>query len=218
MIDKLQRLAAAIAQVSATKVEQPSAWFDALDELQAAALALEDVLPAVIDGLAAGVGETPAPPKCSCEEMGCTGGCPVHGAFAPGQIYGPPRVGETPVPPPPDPFCLDEWRALPEVCLFSGCEHDGIDQRGPVWLRDGSMHKACTDHWEPIMRILGEQSSWTADGDGPVANDEPVSQQCGVAGPKHAVCNLPSGHAGSWHEGNGYDAWGPMYRVWEAKT
>lgn len=59
-----------------------------------------------------------------------------------------------------DPWRLSEWDALSEECLISTCDNDEIDQRGPVWLRDGSMHKACTEHWEGIFRVLGEQASW----------------------------------------------------------
>jgi hypothetical protein len=59
----------------------------------------------------------------------------------------------------PDPWRLDEWHALSNVyCMFFGCEYADIDQRGPVVLRDGSMHKACTEHWEAIHRILGLQA------------------------------------------------------------
>jgi hypothetical protein len=59
-----------------------------------------------------------------------------------------------------DPWRLNEWQALPDECLIAACENDEIDQRGPVWLRDGSMHKGCTEHWEGIFRVLGEQGSW----------------------------------------------------------
>lgn len=60
-----------------------------------------------------------------------------------------------------DPWRLAEWNALPDVCLISACEGDEIDERGPVWLRDGSMHKACVEHWEGIFRVLGGQATWT---------------------------------------------------------
>lgn len=59
-----------------------------------------------------------------------------------------------------DPWRLAEWNALTEECFIGGCDHADIDHRGPVFLRDGSMHKACTEHWEPIFRVLGEQASW----------------------------------------------------------
>lgn len=59
-----------------------------------------------------------------------------------------------------DGWRLDEWHALPEVCLIAGCDGADIDHRGPVWLRDGSMHKACREHWEGVYRVLGEQASW----------------------------------------------------------
>lgn len=59
-----------------------------------------------------------------------------------------------------DPFRLAEWDALEDVCFIGGCESSETDQRGPVFLRDGSMHKACPEHWEPIMRVLGEQATW----------------------------------------------------------
>lgn len=62
-----------------------------------------------------------------------------------------------------DGFRLAEWDALPDVCFIAACENDEIDERGPVWLRDGSMHKACTEHWEPIFRVLGEQATWEAE-------------------------------------------------------
>lgn len=63
----------------------------------------------------------------------------------------------------PDPWRMAEWNALPDVCLFWGCDSDEIDQRGPVWLRDGSMRKACVEHWEGIMGTLGRQSTWEQD-------------------------------------------------------
>lgn len=59
-----------------------------------------------------------------------------------------------------DPWRMDEWKALADVCFIAGCDHDDIDQRGPVFLRDGSIHKACAEHWEPIFRVLGEQATW----------------------------------------------------------
>jgi hypothetical protein len=55
---------------------------------------------------------------------------------------------------------LEKWRALADACMFAGCDNDEIDQRGPVSLRDGSMHKACVEHWESIMRVLGQQATW----------------------------------------------------------
>lgn len=62
-----------------------------------------------------------------------------------------------------DPWRIREWMALPEVCLIYACDSSEIDQRGPVWLRDGSMHKACTPHWEGVVGVLGrqvEESMW----------------------------------------------------------
>lgn len=59
-----------------------------------------------------------------------------------------------------DPFRIGEWDTLPDVCLIAGCDSDEIDQRGPVWLRDKSMHKACVEHWEGIFRVLGGQATW----------------------------------------------------------
>lgn len=58
---------------------------------------------------------------------------------------------------------LDEWAALPDVCFIAGCEAFETDPRGPVWLRDGSMHKACPEHWEPIFRVLGEHAGASGD-------------------------------------------------------
>jgi hypothetical protein len=82
----------------------------------------------------------------------------------------PKRVGEDTValedvapPPVDDGWRLDEWNALPDVCFIATCENTEIDERGPIWLRDGSMHKACVEHWEPIMRVLGEQATWEKD-------------------------------------------------------
>lgn len=57
----------------------------------------------------------------------------------------------------PDTFRRAEWATLPDVCLIYGCSNVGADVRGPVFLRDGSMHKACTPHWEAITMILGKQ-------------------------------------------------------------
>lgn len=65
-----------------------------------------------------------------------------------------------------DPFRLAEWNALIDVCFIAGCDNLDIDERGPVWVRSPqeptkvSMHKACVEHWEPIMRVLGEQMTW----------------------------------------------------------
>lgn len=55
---------------------------------------------------------------------------------------------------------LDEWRALPDRCAIAGCDNGDADQRGPVTLRDSTIFKVCTEHWEAIFRILGEQASW----------------------------------------------------------
>lgn len=40
---------------------------------------------------------------------------------------------------------------------------------------------------------------------------------CNQKGPDKARCVLPPGHPGTWHEGDGFDAWGPKYRLWEAR-
>lgn len=55
---------------------------------------------------------------------------------------------------------LAEWQALPDVCGIAGCDTAEADQRGPVYMRDGSIHKVCPEHWELIMRVLGEQGAW----------------------------------------------------------
>jgi hypothetical protein len=59
-----------------------------------------------------------------------------------------------------DPWRLAEWNDLPRQCFIAGCDSGEVDKRGPVWLRDGSMHRACPEHWEGIHRVLGEQASW----------------------------------------------------------
>lgn len=48
-------------------------------------------------------------------------------------------------------------------CFISGCDSDDIDLRGPVGLRDGSIHKACREHWEAIHGIVGRQREWEED-------------------------------------------------------
>lgn len=66
----------------------------------------------------------------------------------------------------PDAFRLTEWKSLIERdddCFIAGCDNDDIDYRGPIYLRDGSIHKACREHWEGIIRVLGEQSTWEQD-------------------------------------------------------
>jgi hypothetical protein len=75
-----------------------------------------------------------------------------------------------------DPWRLAEWSALPERCLIASCSGDEIDVRGPVFLIDGSMHKACVEHWEAIMRILGEQQTWERR-DGVRGNYEPLAAE-----------------------------------------
>jgi hypothetical protein len=57
----------------------------------------------------------------------------------------------------PDLWRLAEWEALPDECFIAACDASETDLRGPVWLRGGGMAKACTEHWEGIMRVLGEQ-------------------------------------------------------------
>ena len=43
------------------------------------------------------------------------------------------------------------------------------------------------------------------------------ASSCGVRGPSNARCVLEPGHRGDWHEGNGFDVWGPKYRMWKRK-
>lgn len=59
-----------------------------------------------------------------------------------------------------DPWRMDEWHALPDECLIAGCDGEEIDVRGPIFLRDGSIRKACVEHWEAITLVLGEQATW----------------------------------------------------------
>jgi hypothetical protein len=59
-----------------------------------------------------------------------------------------------------DPWRMAEWNGLADECLIAGCGSEEIDQRGPVWLRNATMHKACVEHWEGIMSVLGEQGAW----------------------------------------------------------
>lgn len=62
-----------------------------------------------------------------------------------------------------DRWRLAEWRALPDHCGISGCDNQEADQRGPLFMRDGTMHKLCPDHWVAVHRILGEQATWQSD-------------------------------------------------------
>jgi hypothetical protein len=74
-----------------------------------------------------------------------------------------------------DSWRMAEWEALPEVCLIAACESGEIDQRGPVWLRDGSIHKACVEHWEGLFSVLGEQATWgQTDGSGQVIDQRGI--------------------------------------------
>lgn len=59
-----------------------------------------------------------------------------------------------------DPWRLEEWNAIPEECFIKGCINDDIDQRGPVITKDGTMHKACVEHWTGIFSVLGDQATW----------------------------------------------------------
>lgn len=59
-----------------------------------------------------------------------------------------------------DPFRLAEWADLPDCCAIAGCDTSEADQRGPVFLRDGTMFKVCPEHWEAIHLVLGEQAKW----------------------------------------------------------
>jgi len=63
----------------------------------------------------------------------------------------------------PDSWKLQHWNSLPDICLIEGCDGSEIDQRGPVWVRNGDhvlMLKACVEHWEAVYRVLGVQASW----------------------------------------------------------
>jgi hypothetical protein len=86
---------------------------------------------------------------------------------------------------------MAEWKALPEECLISSCENSEIDQRGPVWLRDGSMHKACVEHWEGIFSVLGEQATWEkTDGSGQVMS---ATGSSATDQPREAFAPNPTG-------------------------
>lgn len=37
---------------------------------------------------------------------------------------------------------------------------------------------------------------------------------CGIRGRDHARCVLEPGHPGDYHEGGGFDDWGPKYVCW----
>ncbi len=41
---------------------------------------------------------------------------------------------------------------------------------------------------------------------------------CRAKGPNKAECLLEPGHGGEYHEGNGFDAYGPMYKAWRVKA
>jgi hypothetical protein len=43
-----------------------------------------------------------------------------------------------------------------EACLIAGCTATEIHQE-PVLLRDGSIRRACPEHWDAIMLVLGRQ-------------------------------------------------------------
>lgn len=59
---------------------------------------------------------------------------------------------------------MEEWLALPDDrCGIVGCDAEDTDQRGPLFMRDGTIHKLCPEYWEAVMRILGGQQSWEAD-------------------------------------------------------
>lgn len=63
-----------------------------------------------------------------------------------------------------DRFRLVEWAALPPGCAVAGCEELWAhDERGPLFLRDGTMHRLCQDHWEAVMGVTGRQGAWEAD-------------------------------------------------------
>lgn len=74
-----------------------------------------------------------------------------------------------------DPWRLAEWHALADVCFIEGCNSEsGICERAPIYLTDGSIWKACTEHWEAIYLVLGEQTLWErTDG----ARHIPVAQE-----------------------------------------
>ncbi len=50
-------------------------------------------------------------------------------------------------------FNLLAWKALEDICFIQGCENKNIDNRGPIFLKTGSMHKACVPHWSAIMHV-----------------------------------------------------------------
>lgn len=86
---------------------------------------------------------------------------------------------------PADPWRLDEYAALPDVCLIAACDGSDIDPRGPVQLRTGAIGKACVEHWEGIFRVLGEQASWErTDGARTVAVSTQDAPSVGHVGPQ----------------------------------
>lgn len=50
-----------------------------------------------------------------------------------------------------------------EQCFVNGCVADDLDTRGPVVTRDGRRYRACAEHWEAIIGIVGRQQTWQAD-------------------------------------------------------
>lgn len=58
---------------------------------------------------------------------------------------------------------IEEWNALPDVCAITACVNKGTDPRGPMFLRNGTIHKVCTEHWEAIFGVLGSQAIWDGD-------------------------------------------------------
>lgn len=47
---------------------------------------------------------------------------------------------------------------LKNQCDVNACT-GGVDERGPVSMRDGTYYKMCTDHWEGIFSVLGAQAT-----------------------------------------------------------
>jgi len=86
-----------------------------------------------------------------------------------------------------DEWRLAEWNALPDECLIGPCDNTEIDRRSPVWLRDGSMRKACVEHWEAVHRVLGDQVLREPEGGGDAYRWSPVRAAPVVRGGEPAL-------------------------------
>jgi hypothetical protein len=88
-----------------------------------------------------------------------------------------------------DPWRMTEWQhrlGAGETCFVASCGSGDVDERGPIFDRDGRMHLACPAHWDAVMGVLGAQHAAAPDCDYTEVRIheqiEPIRSMCVICG------------------------------------